>query len=248
MAMIPCPECQQPVSELAPSCPNCGRPIAPPVPAAPPQVVVMPPKPKHGCLKVGCGILAVLFLIVLIIGIVADGPKKGSRATSSSAAKSETSGTPEPAAAAQGAQWSYSHDEDAMAKGTVHQAIVRSTNTVSFDFPYAGPQHGTLTLRTHPRYGRDVALSIEKGQFQCPSYQACTVLVRFDDQPAVQYTGVGPEDNSTETVFLRDYNGFVAKMLKAKKVRISANIFQEGAPVFEFDVSGFDPARYRPKQ
>lgn len=88
---------------------------------------------------------------------------------------------------------------------------------MNFSFPYAGPQHGTLTLRTHPRYGKNVIFNIERGQIPCP---------------AVSYSAAGPEDNSTE---------------KAKTVRISVNVFQEGSPVFEFDVSGFDANKYKPK-
>lgn len=36
-------------------------------------------------------------------------------------------------------------------------------------------------------------------------------------------------------------------MVKSKRVRLSANIYQEGQPVFEFDVSGFDKNKYKPK-
>ena len=43
----------------------------------------------------------------------------------------------------------------AMGKGANYQAEVSSTNTENFGFPYAGPQHATLTLRTHARYGKD---------------------------------------------------------------------------------------------
>lgn len=146
-----------------------------------------------------------------------------------------------------GSQWTYQHDEDAMKKGVVHEASVSSSNTVSFSFPYSGEQHATLTLRTHPRHGKDLILRIEKGQFLCPSYEGCNVLVRFDDHEPATFSAVGPADNSTEVIFIRNYSRFVEKMVKAKRVRISANVYQEGAPVFEFDVSGFDPAQYKPK-
>jgi zinc ribbon protein len=249
MAMIPCPECNQPVSDLAPSCPNCGVLLAPrPEPSlAAPKA----PAKKTGCWTIGCAVLAGLFLIVFIAGLVMQngrgkGASGGSPTTSSSSSSSTGTATPEPAAPT--SRWSYVQNEDAMAKGTVSEASVKSSNTVNFSFPYAGDQHGTLTLRTHPRYGKDVIFSLEKGQIPCPSYSGgCKVLVRFDDAAAIQYTGVAPADNSTETVFIRDYSGFVARMSKAKTVRISANIYQEGAPVFEFDVRGFDQARYKPK-
>ena len=132
-----------------------------------------------------------------------------------------------------------------MAKGTTQHAIVQSTNTVEFGFPYAGPQHGMLGLRTHPRHGKDVIFKIERGQVLCRSYEDCTVLVRFDDGKAQRYSGVGAADNSTETIFIRNYSRFVSAMMKAKTMRIAAEVYQEGAPVFEFDVSGFDEAKYK---
>jgi len=133
-----------------------------------------------------------------------------------------------------------------MAKGTTYSAIVQSTNTVNFDFPYRGSQHATLTLRTHPRYGKDVIFSIERGQLLCNSYDGCNVLIRFDDGQAQTFSASGPSDNSTEMLFIRNYYKFVAGMLKAELIRISAQVYQEGSPVFEFDVRGFDSSRYRP--
>lgn len=118
---------------------------------------------------------------------------------------------------------------------------------VKFDFPYSGKQHATLTLRTHPRHGKDIILTIEKGQFLCHSYENCIALVRFDDQKASNYSAIGPADNSTETIFIRTYSRFVGNMLKSQRVRISANVYQEGSPVFEFDVSDFDQNKYKPK-
>lgn len=123
--------------------------------------------------------------------------------------------------------------------------MVRSTNTVEFGFPYSGEQHATLMLRTHPRHGKDVIFSIEKGQVLCHSYEDCTILVRFDDQKAQSYSAVGAADNSTESVFIRNYSRFVSSMQKAKTVRIAVEIYQQGAPVFEFDVSDFNAAKYK---
>lgn len=39
-----------------------------------------------------------------------------------------------------------------------------------------------------------------------------------------------------------------AQELAAKRVRISMNIYQEGSPVFDSDVSGFNVGKYKPKQ
>jgi hypothetical protein len=148
----------------------------------------------------------------------------------------------------QSAQWSYIQSADPMGDGTAYLASISSTNTVNFHSPYSGDQHARLSLRTHPRYGKDVVFRIEQGQFLCNSYEDCVVLVRFDEGKAAKFSAAGAEDNSTDTIFIRNYSQFVERLQKAKRIRISANIYQEGAPVFEFDVSGFDPNQYKPNK
>jgi hypothetical protein len=59
------------------------------------------------------------------------------------------------------------------------------------------------------------------------------------------FSASGPADHSSTVIFLEDYSRFVAKLRKAKRVRLSVDIYHEGAPVFEFDVSGFDFDRYQ---
>ncbi len=235
--MIKCKECGTEISNKADACPKCGAK----------QVRT------SGCAKV---VLAVLgfFVFVTIVGTCS----RDNSTSTSSPSDTSASATTAPAATAPAAPppapvvgpplWSYSQDADPMGKGTTYFAQVLSSNTVTFDFPYGGPQHGTLMLRTHPRHGKDVILAIERGQFLCRSYEDCNILVRFDDQAASSYSAVGAADNSTENIFIRNYPRFVASMLKAKRVRISAEIYQEGSPVFEFDVSGFDESKYKPKQ
>jgi hypothetical protein len=141
-------------------------------------------------------------------------------------------------------QWTYDVREDKMTGGATRHAYVLSTNTVNFGSPYAGAQHGRLSLRIDPKYGRDVIFSIERGQLLCRSYEGCDILVRFDEGKPERFSAVGPADNSTETVFIRNYDRFLGKMRKAQIVRISLNVYQEGAPVFEFDVSGFNAMKY----
>ncbi|MDO9364958.1 MAG: zinc ribbon domain-containing protein [Methylotenera sp.] len=230
MALIKCKECNTEVSSKAETCPKCGARVA--------------SKPM------GCGtLIGVLFLGVIIISALSSINKNNTPSPQSSSPSipvAKTTSTPAPLVL--GSQWSYSQVADAMSKGTTYHAVALSSNTVEFDFPYAGAQHARLNLRIDPRYGKDIIFSIEKGQILCHSYEDCTVLVRFDDEKAANYSAVGAADNSTETIFIRNYGRFVEKMLKAKQVRISTNIYQQGAPVFEFDVSGFDQSKYKPKK
>lgn len=226
MAIAKCRECGAEVSDSAKTCPKCG--VAKPVKKTP--------------------LIAKIFLGLLGLGLIGQfiGGNSGSGGSTSNpvgASAKPNVATP----VVPGSQWSYSQVADAMSKGTTFHASVSSTNTVDFKFPYAGAQHARLNLRIDPRNGRDVIFSIEKGQILCHSYEDCTVLVRFDDEQAISFSAVGAADNSTETAFIRNYDRFVGKMLKAKRVRISANIYQEGAPIFEFDVSDFAPSKYKPK-
>jgi hypothetical protein len=233
MAMTKCKECRTEISTTAEACPKCGAK----------QVRT------SGCAKVVLFVIG-LFAFLAIVGQCSrsdTSPSRSATPVSPSPITAQPSAAPTPAPAP-GSQWSYRQDEDPMGKDSTLFAQVTSTNAVMFDSPYGGPQHATLTLRTHPRHGKDIILSIERGQFLCRSYEDCNVLVRFDDQKAVTYSGVGPADSSTETVFIRNYSRFVSNMLNAKRVRISTEVYQEGAPVFEFDVSGFDEAKYKRKQ
>lgn len=174
-------------------------------------------------------------------------------AVTTSAPVAETSVGATPAAAPSevaptGQQWTYSVSEEQMTGGMRKTASVSSTNTVEFGFPYAGSQNGHLTLRTDPRYGKDVIFRIEQGQILCTSYDGCTVQVRFDDEKPTSFSASAAADHSSETVFIDDYARFLAKMRKAKRVRLSLNIYQNGRPVFDFDVSGFDVDKYQAKK
>lgn len=147
-----------------------------------------------------------------------------------------------------GGQWSYRASEEKMTGGTTYFASVDSTNTVTFRSPYNGSQNGRLVLRNDPKHGKDVMFSIEKGQILCRSYEVCEVLIRFDDGKPETFAGIGPADNSSETVFIRNYEKFLGKLRKSKMVRISLNIYQEGSPVFEFDTSGFSVEKFVAKR
>lgn len=192
--------------------------------------------------------------VIVLAGIVGrinqsttPGPGSGSQALVPQASGRGGASAPATDLADVGSQWTYAHMEDQMGEGVSHTASVRSTNTVEFDFPYAGAQHATLMLRTHPRYGKEVIFRLERGQILCRSYEDCKILVRFDDGPPESFAAVGPADNSTELVFIRDYPRFAAAMLKAKRVRISIDVFQQGRPVLDFDVRGFEQKKYKPE-
>lgn len=116
-----------------------------------------------------------------------------------------------------------------------------SQNSVEFSFPYQGGTTGQLLLRNDPQFGKDVIFQISKGQILCNSFSGCSVAISIDGGPVFNVSGIGPEDGSTSTIFFNW--SLVAKLKDAKSIKIQPPTFQNGRPVFEFDLSGIDIAR-----
>lgn len=232
-----CPNCKfsNPIQQ-AKYCNNCGRQM----PLALPTPVITPPPVSRVWLY-----WLVAVLIVLIAYATARPPSSAQPASVSTSPSSTPEvkpsnyhgqlsptvyPTPLPA-------WSYYSPIDSMTGKTEHTASVRSSNTFNFGFPYEGTQHATLILRRHPRYGSHVLLQIERGQFLAGAF-GVNVSVRFDDGKPIRFWASGPADHSTETLFIGGYAKFVSLLKKAKVARLSTEVYQQGSPVFEFDVAG----------
>jgi hypothetical protein len=253
MALVKCKECGSEISNKASACPRCGAKI----------------RRTSGCAWLVLILFGLLIIPPMFSGFNAANSSPEVRTASPTAQKPSAtpnsnairvSTTPQPVKSTitdpvetlspskEPENWSYKHSDYEMSKGRIHWAFTDSTNTVNFRFPYSSPQHGTLILRIHPKSGKNVALLIEQGQLLVRSYEDSYALVRFDDGDPINFRVVGAEDHSTTEAFFRDYQGFVNKMLKAKRVRISVPVYREGSPVFEFDVSGFDTDAYLEKK
>lgn len=242
MALIKCKECGHEISKSATSCPNCGA------------------KVKRTTLFTK--FVAVLIAFVAISSYLghhaadeASAQKVAREAAQRRAEQARLAAmTPEQKAEAKkkkeaeqrarqiaeqqrlGLRWNYQEADDKMGRGKIKSAYVRSLNQVEFSFPYAGPQRATLVLRSHPKYGKDVMLNIDRGQFLC-GIDGCSVQVRFGHGKPAEFNASGPSDQSTTTLFIVNYSQFVANLRKVKKVYIEAQFFQEGNKIFEFDVS-----------
>jgi len=136
-----------------------------------------------------------------------------------------------------GLRWDYRNTPDDMGRGIIKIASVRSVNEFEFDSPYEGIQRAALILRIHPKHGKDVMLSVEKGQFLC-EIDSCSVDVRFDENNVMPFSVGEPSDYSTTMLFFHDYDSFMYYLRKSKKVYIEARFFMEATEVFEFNVSG----------
>lgn len=258
MSLVKCKECGHQVSTKADNCPSCGAKV----------------KSSAGCLTVGLycfiGFVALGVLGNIVNYFTEDPPKPrpqtkqtvtktpknnkvvaidGNKVINSNNLTVANTPTTKKTVAPKlhpkpRTPWRYRHSDHSMSGGRVHYADTKSLNTVNFSFPYNGSQRAELQLRTHPEFGKDLIVSIPKGQFLVRSYEDTKVRVKFDDAAATSYKVIGAADHSSNVLFFRDYHGFVGKMLKAKKVLISIPVYQEGNPVFEFNVRNFDTDEY----
>ncbi|WP_293373586.1 hypothetical protein [Nevskia sp.] len=118
------------------------------------------------------------------------------------------------------------------------EVSVRSVNTHAFPFPYQGGTSMWLTVRKHPRWGREVYVSIDRGQLVC-GYSDCNVIVRVHGKDARTATASRSGDSSSTVLFIRGHDRFTKDLLKADRLTIAATFYQQGERAFEFNVKGF---------
>lgn len=139
--------------------------------------------------------------------------------------------------------WEYTSSTDAASGGSYRLATVSSKNQINLDFPYSGEQRARLVLRRHPRYGLDAYLAIEQGQILCNSYTNTSVLLRADNGPVQQFECGEPADNSSETVFIRNFSRVEQLIKGAKTLYVTVTLYQAGDQTFEFPVQNYDASR-----
>lgn len=132
------------------------------------------------------------------------------------------------------ASWEYENKVDKMSGEDAKMAWVRSDNSLNLQFPYSGPNYGSLWIRRHPKYGTDVIVKIDKGQVLCRSYEPCSVMVKFDDAKPVRFTGTPSADHDSTMVFLDPVSKFIAQAKTAKKILVQFTVYQAGDQILEF--------------
>jgi hypothetical protein len=133
-----------------------------------------------------------------------------------------------------------------MTSKKIYFATIISSNKAEFDFPYQGGQRAELKLRSHPRLGKEILFTIEKGQFSC-GIENCSVLVRFDNDEPINISAGGASSGNPRVLFLDSYDLLVKKLSKSKALKISAEFYQEGNRIFEFNINGFSESRFLEK-
>jgi hypothetical protein len=136
--------------------------------------------------------------------------------------------------------WDY--QDNAVGKGVQHSATMFSrVPDLGEDVPAAIPD-AQLVLRDHPDWGRSVYLLLEQKKFACG--KPCTLQLAFDDAPLETWPGKQADSGKGPALFIEDEPRFVKALPNAKSLRIvvpSTN----GTRTLNFEVGGFDPARYK---
>ena len=147
--------------------------------------------------------------------------------------------------------WTYRALTDEMTGKAIQTAAILSANTLNFGFPYQGEQRATLMLREHPRFGFNIMLGIERGQFVC--YRSCSILVRFDQQNPMEWPASRASDGNATILFLTgklrtppqqiiNLGGpaFFDELRKASELWVAAQFYQEGERRLMFRVAGLE--------
>lgn len=123
-----------------------------------------------------------------------------------------------------------------MGRGSKKYATVLSSNETEFGFPYSGRQRCALQLRRSPKYGQQLILYIERGQFLCIA--DCHVAVRFDSGRTQEFRAARAAGGDPTILFIIDDNDFLRPMRKANQATVEADFYREGSRVFRFEVTG----------
>jgi hypothetical protein len=218
--------------------------------AQPPGQALLAAKPRKASKPAGWQILGAV-VVVFIIGVALSQPAPAPPAATANSANNVDPalvklGAENPllakssaAASTPKANWVYDTYKDPMSDVPSRTACTTSTNQVHLGAPY-GSMNGTLCIRRTAN-GTDVYVRInDDGQILCRSYEACTIHVRFDEQPARSASAVGPSDNSTETVFFQNKSRIIADIKASKLTRIELPFYQAGEQTLEFPTDGLE--------
>ena len=138
-------------------------------------------------------------------------------------------------------KWEYRNYEDKASGKTAFKASLLSENKINLSFPYQGSQNGTLSVRNHPRWGKNIYLKIEQGQILSIdgySFDNKYFLVRFDDGDVKKWNYVGSSDQSSDIIFISNEKKFLKQLTASNKIYITINLYQDGQYTFVFDPKG----------
>ena len=132
--------------------------------------------------------------------------------------------------------WHYGQFSDKMTNEVTKYSYITSSNKVDMAFPYQGGTTADITIYSHG----SANIELSKGQVMCSSYSGCWFDVKFDDGKIEQFCGYGSSNGNSKVLFLcagENSKKFIKKVQHAQKVMVKIQVYQEGFPVFDFDVA-----------
>jgi hypothetical protein len=134
--------------------------------------------------------------------------------------------------------WTYHREVDPLNDRVTSMACVTSKNLVVLQPPYR-PVYVDLCIRNRASDGLNAFVQLQgDGQFMCRSYESCTVKIRFDKQPAANFSAIGPADNSSNAVFINNASRLLSGVKTAETTLVSATFYQAGTQTIEFPTKG----------
>ena len=104
------------------------------------------------------------------------------------------------------------------------------------------PPDATLIFRRHPAWGESAYLVLAQESLRCGP--PCTLRIRFDDGEPQTFAGDPADTGTGPALFIVDRDRFLDRVADAQQVRIYLPATEHLAPMFEFEVGGFDRKRH----
>lgn len=127
------------------------------------------------------------------------------------------------AAPAAHADWHYGQDTHPGTGRTSWYAEIESANTVARQLPYP-PGPGSLVIWQSPRAETLVGVSVELGELDCDVKTGCQLLVQFDSDPPIPFTGHSPLEEqtgeATDSVLIKPAERFIDRAGAARRLRV----------------------------
>jgi hypothetical protein len=130
--------------------------------------------------------------------------------------------------------WQYSNSVDKLTDKVTRTACTESTDKVHQNWPYTAVTV-SLCLRGEPDQPTEAFFYLNgDGQILC-GLNSCDLKVRFDDEPVSNYRAIGPNDNSTNILFIGEAQRFTKKISSAKTTLIDFTLYQSGNQAISFN-------------
>jgi hypothetical protein len=132
--------------------------------------------------------------------------------------------------------WTY--QTSPMAGGTQSTATIYSQNEGG-----SSGEPVRLVFRRHTEWGQSVFLYGSEPGYTCA--KRCRVGMTFDDDPPMTMEGSIPPTGEP-AIFIEEDKAFIAKVAKAKRVKIEVNEKDKPPRFLMFEVGGYDAEKFLP--